>query len=662
MRSALESALPSPASLASPPSPRLVASIARWSVLGLLALAVSPAAQAAPMTFELEARMGKRIDRGPGTFNYPSGITVNPTTGEVYVNDLLFNRIQKFDANGAFITQWNRNQSLGIDVDPTTGNLWVAVWEGDQVVQYDPNGTLLVTYGTGRPGNGLGEVNTPHDVSVDFRNGDVYVLDSGNKRVVVLDKTGQRLREFPVKVDQAFGIALHPGGDFLVISDPGTRAVIKLDLNGKELARWAGQGSAPREFRWCRDVSVDAAGFIYVADTDNERGQKLDRDGNFVSFFQGPNDRVHGAFHPRAVEVNAKTGELYAAAAYANRIDRFDKELQFKGSFGGHEKDAGVLNTPRTLTVNPVNGDVYVGDWFDHRVRRFDATGRFIQAFDGWLDGQTDRNGGPFPATFAADPRSGMWVSKEDQFFPASLWFDSAGMLWTLREVMHYPDDPRLQADWVIRRLTADGKFVSGVGNPAFPQSAKMRGLVVDLDDGAIYVGNSDEDKVMRLKLDGSTVWSVGQKGAGPGQFNWPAGIALDKLRGRLYVADTNNERITLLGLDGTVQGTFGSKGEGPGQFELGQFTHLALDEHGNLYVADTGNGRVQVFDPDQKLLATLGQKGSGGTGKWTGFGAIAVSRGRLYVLDTNGYEVEVYKIGLPPTPPPPPRPGARRR
>jgi hypothetical protein len=38
------------------------------------------------------------------------------------------------------------------------------------------------------------------------------------------------------------------------------------------------------------------------------------------------------------------------------------------------------------------------------------------------------------------------------------------------------------------------------------------------------------------------------------------------------------------------------------------------------------------------------------------------VSRGRLYVLDTNGYEVEVYKIGLPPTPPPPPRPGARRR
>src|SRR6476620_12096826 len=46
---------------------------------------------------------------GDGQFVSPSSITVD-TSGNVYVLDTSNNRIQKFDSNGTFITQWG---SLG---------------------------------------------------------------------------------------------------------------------------------------------------------------------------------------------------------------------------------------------------------------------------------------------------------------------------------------------------------------------------------------------------------------------------------------------------------------------------------------------------------------------------------------------------------------------
>ncbi len=613
-------------------------------------------ALAAP-TFQYERRIGQRIDRGPGRMNYPSGITVDAVSGDVYVNDLLFNRIQRFSANGTFITQWNRNKTLGIDWDPVTQTLWAAVWEGDQIARYDANGKELLVLGTGKPSAGADGFNTPHDVSVDVRNGDVYVLDSGNKRVVVLNKEGQRVREFPIQGISPFGIALHPQGQFLVISDPGTRRVYQLGLDGTPIRDWGGQGSEPGQLRWCRDVSIDAQGFVYVADTDNERGQKFTAEGQFVSFFQGPNNRAKGHFHPRAIEVNTATGELYAAAAYANRVDRFDANLRYQMSFGGHEKDGAVFNTPRPITINSKTGEVFVGDWFDHRVRRFDKEGSYLGTFDGWLEPQTDMEGRQFPQAFIDDPRTGMWVSKEDQFFPSAMQVDAKGQIWIIHEVMNYPDDPRKQADWIVRRHNPQGVTIDGFGNPEFPQSANMRGLALDESGTALFIANSDSNKVMKVDLAGTTLWSVGAKGSGTGQFHWPAGLALDTVRNRLYVADAYNHRIAVLNpVNGQTLSTFGEKGEGPGQLGLGQYASLALDAAGNLYVSEATNGRVQVFDPDGKPLTTIGRKGGGGIGQWTNLSGIAIWNNRLFVVDTNGYEVEVWKIdptgSTPSTPP----------
>ena len=74
------------------------------------------------------------LGTGNGQFDYPIGVAVNPSTGNVYVADTGNNRIQVFDGSGTFITKFGTlgngdgqfNLPLGVAVNPTTGNVYVA--------------------------------------------------------------------------------------------------------------------------------------------------------------------------------------------------------------------------------------------------------------------------------------------------------------------------------------------------------------------------------------------------------------------------------------------------------------------------------------------------------------------------------------------------------
>lgn len=85
-----------------------------------------------------------------------------------------------------------------------------------------------------------------------------------------------------------------------------------------------------------------------------------------------------------------------------------------------------------------------------------------------------------------------------------------------------------------------------------------------------------------------------GSYGSGPGQFNYPYGIALS-LDGNVYVSDQYNYRIAAFTADGSLVTSWGSQGHNDGQFygTIG----LAVDASGRVFVADNGNNRVQVFE-----------------------------------------------------------------
>jgi len=94
-----------------------------------------------------------------------------------------------------------------------------------------------------------------------------------------------------------------------------------------------------------------------------------------------------------------------------------------------------------------------------------------------------------------------------------------------------------------------------------------------------------------------------GGKGIAKGQFDSPAGIAVDQT-GNVLVADTNNSRIEKFSPTGTFLTILGTKGSGQGQFRAPN--GIAVDSADNIYVADAVIHRVQKLAPDGTFIAEL--------------------------------------------------------
>ncbi len=125
----------------------------------------------------------------PGQFNIPHNVSVD-RDGYVYVADRENHRIQIFDPNGRFETQWhNLFCPCGIYIDqrtPAEERLYVAEMSpslpiskgfanlGARIGIYTLQGRLLTRLGDRLPGVAPGQFLAPHAVTVDSV-GDVYV-------------------------------------------------------------------------------------------------------------------------------------------------------------------------------------------------------------------------------------------------------------------------------------------------------------------------------------------------------------------------------------------------------------------------------------------------------------------------------------------------------
>ncbi len=88
---------------------------------------------------------------------------------------------------------------------------------------------------------------------------------------------------------------------------------------------------------------------------------------------------------------------------------------------------------------------------------------------------------------------------------------------------------------------------------------------------------------------------TIGQQGAGNGQFIYPWGLALGG-GGHLVVVDSANHRVQVLNYaDGSHVRTIGSEGSGQGQFS-NPVGGICIDGDGRIIVCDTYNHSIQVL------------------------------------------------------------------
>ncbi|MEJ2745763.1 MAG: NHL repeat-containing protein, partial [bacterium] len=176
-----------------------------------------------------------------------------------------------------------------------------------------------------------------------------------------------------------------------------------------------------------------------------------------------------------------------------------------------------------------------------------------------------------------------------------------------------------------------EGKRGAGPGEYKEP-----RGIALD-SKGNVYVADFRNYRIQKFDRKGYFVTSWGEDGDYPGQFKDPCGVAADG-KGRVYVADTFNHRIQV----------FDDSGKFLYKIESGFFAPrgICVDGKGRIWVADSGNGVLKLFSKDGKLVRVIGQKGSG-KGEFMSPTGIAVDRkGKVYVADTGNRRVQILGRG----------------
>ena len=119
---------------------------------------------------------------------------------------------------------------------------------------------------------------------------------------------------------------------------------------------------------------------MYVTDAGNDRVERFDAAGNYVSQF-GASGSGNGQFSvPFGVAVDPASGDVYVTDQVNERVERFDAAGNYVSI-----RQLGLGQRPVQRSGRgrgrPASGDVYVTDQNNERVERFDAAGNYISQF-----------------------------------------------------------------------------------------------------------------------------------------------------------------------------------------------------------------------------------------------------------------------------------------
>lgn len=166
-------------------------------------------------------------------------------------------------------------------------------------------------------------------------------------------------------------------------------------------------------------------------------------------------------------------------------------------------------------------------------------------------------------------------------------------------------------------------------------------GIVIDAAQRRLYLSDTLHHKVFILDLEGNVLGNFGERGTGPGQFNFPTDLAL---RGdELLVLDAMNFRVQVFDHHGAVRRQFGQIGNQSGSFSRAK--GLAVDSEGDIYTAEALLETVQIFDGAGRFLYYFGNTGAGPGQFQSPAGLWIDLHDRIFVVDSLNRRVQVFQF-----------------
>lgn len=168
---------------------------------------------------------------------------------------------------------------------------------------------------------------------------------------------------------------------------------------------------------------------------------------------------------------------------------------------------------------------------------------------------------------------------------------------------------------------------------------ARPTGLAWDGTSRQLFVSETLSHKLQVYDNDGEHLFTIGKRGNGPGEFNFPTHVTIkDNL---VFVNDTMNFRIQVFDNKGNHIRSFGIHGDAPGHFSHPK--GVAIDSQENVYVAETMSNRINIFDKYGTFLMDFGGTGQS-PGEFYMPAGMSIFNDRLYVCDSRNGRIQVFK------------------
>jgi sugar lactone lactonase YvrE len=435
-----------------------------------------------------------------------------------------------------------------------------------------PTAVISTIAGTGSFGfsgdHGLAtaaKLNSPYGVAWDPKRNQVYIADTLNNRVRVVDSSGTITTLVGAPLLQPRALAVN--GDGLYIADTYNNVVRRFDLVSGALTTVAGTGVAgyvdgvlgtAALLRMPSGLAFDDRANLFIADTGNNAVRELSVTDHML----------------RTVAGTTKAGE-----------------------FGdGGPAILAQLSSPTGVAVRS-NGDVVIADTGNNLIRVLEGTLSAAPAHNIHVEAG---NGTP---SFAGDGQP-----------PANAQFSAPAAVVSRLGVASQPNAavPAVKGQrYVVDTFNQVVRtFVSSDTDPDNHSSGDN-----DADDVSTLAGTGG----FRGLPDSSSSKLTNSRLANP------MGSALSPSGDRLYVADTFNNVVRAIDLTQntitTVAGTagqagFGGDGGAATSALLSYPTGVAVDQAGDLFIADTYNGRIrEVIGGTIYTVAGTGRLGFSGEG-----------------------------------------------
>lgn len=275
-----------------------------------------------------------------------------------------------------------------------------------------PAGSLPLTVARmiGAPGTGPGQFDHPRGIAVG-KDGRVYVVDSGNRRVQVFDAEGRYQFAFTASdggdtLVEPFGIVMTSKGEIIVmdaddgglyrytpegqplgaidvdgsfykprgfsidakdnlyVTDTGGSRVVKITLDGAIALEINQRGADPGELDQPCDAIGGPSGDVWVSDCVNGRIQLFGPDGAFkVAIPIRGSDPLNGSRLALGADQS-----LYVIAAPAHTLLKFSSAGKLLGDFGSEGGEPGQFRTPAGITL--AGNAIWVADTLNNRIQK----------------------------------------------------------------------------------------------------------------------------------------------------------------------------------------------------------------------------------------------------------------------------------------------------